>query len=389
MSRAIAAIVMVGPAGSTPIEGLLDRAIRACVLDLLEILRGLEIFLTVVAGPDLSWLRQRQQAARFVVCDEDREPFHFGSRLATLIEYYGLQTVLYFGAGSTPLMGAEQIGWLVHTLEQAVAGQGATPPRIAVANNLHSCDWLGFSDASAALSVIRTAERDNGLAWRLQEEARYDVRTLPGLNAAAGMDLDTPTDLAIVRQHPRCGNHLLAALGDPLLDRVPVKAFIDTAVRSGSRLALIGRVAPVAWQALSQATQAWIRVFSEERGMVASARLDRAEVKSLLLTLLKLLGPEGFFRELAGVADAAILDSRVLMAASGNHVSAAERFASDLLLPDQIANPWLREFTAAAAAAPIPVLLGGHGAVAGGLHALTEIIAQRRTQWHSQQAASS
>jgi hypothetical protein len=47
--------------------------------------------------------------------------------------------------------------------------------------------------------------------------------------------------------------------------------------------------------------------------------------------------------------------------------SAADRFASDLLLHEPIADPWLRELTASAAAAPIPILLGGHTLVGPGL----------------------
>jgi len=45
---------------------------------------------------------------------------------------------------------------------------------------------------------------------------------------------------------------------------------------------------------------------------------------------------------------------------------------------ESIADPWLRDFTTAAANAPIPVLLGGHGVVAGGLYALAEIVTARR-----------
>jgi hypothetical protein len=46
---------------------------------------------------------------------------------------------------------------------------------------------------------------------------------------------------------------------------------------------------------------------------------------------------------------------------------AEDRFASDLLLPARIEDPWLRELTAAAVDAPIPVLLGGHTLVGPGL----------------------
>ena len=39
----------------------------------------------------------------------------------------------------------------------------------------------------------------------------------------------------------------------------------------------------------------------------------------------------------------------------------------DLLLADRISDPWLRELTAAARDAPIPVVLGGHSLVGPGL----------------------
>jgi predicted alpha/beta hydrolase family esterase len=77
------------------------------------------------------------------------------------------------------------------------------------------------------------------------------------------------------------------------------------------------------------------------------------------------------------MADAALFDSRVLFAAKGLQPDAADRFASDLFWHEAVRDPWLREFTRAAAAAPIPIILGGHSVVSGGLHALVEIIQSR------------
>ena len=44
-----------------------------------------------------------------------------------------------------------------------------------------------------------------------------------------------------------------------------------------------------------------------------------------------------------------------------------DRFASDLLLPDRVADPWLRALTRAAREAPIPIVLGGHTLIGPGL----------------------
>ncbi|MDZ4278934.1 MAG: hypothetical protein U1B78_07330, partial [Dehalococcoidia bacterium] len=50
----------------------------------------------------------------------------------------------------------------------------------------------------------------------------------------------------------------------------------------------------------------------------------------------------------------------------------ADRFWSDLGCAERIAEPFLRELTEEAQRASIPVVLGGHSQVAGGLMLLTE-----------------
>mgnify|MGYP001035676274 CR=1 FL=1 len=374
----IGAVILIGPEGESRPERLVHQATQAAVLDLLDVLNAQGIGPVVLAGPRLDWLPDDTQQ---VMRDVDQAPFHFGERLAGLIEQYELSPVIYFGAGSAPLLNQEMIGLMQGMLYQSAFGHGSQiPSHIALTNNLHSSDWIAISHAHDALAIIRQAERDNSLAWMLQENWEFDVRVLSGVRPASSMDIDTPADLAILRAHPLCPPHLAEALRDQVLDRIPVEALVRVAAQDGSRIALMGRVAPLAWQALSKATQCWIRVYSEERGMVASERLVRGEVHSLVSRLIDLLGPDGFFAELATMADGAIIDTRVLMAASGHYPGDAERFASDLRLVDEIADEWLRDLTAAAANAPIPVLLGGHGVVAGGLYALAEIIAARRSE---------
>jgi len=370
--EATGAVIMIGWAGPTAAEQLLGRAIRAAATDLIAALTSLDIRPVIVAGPELDWLPDEPGC----VSDLDEGPFHFGERLGGVVERFGVVHVLYFGAGSAPLLSREVIA----QMRAALLSAGASRERVALTNNLHSSDWVAFTQAQDALPVIRRANRDNSLAWMLQEDGGWAVRALAQLPPSARFDLDTPADLAIVRAHPACSPRLRMALQDPLLDRIPVGAVLDVLVRDGSRAALIGRVAPQAWDALSRAAQCWIRVFSEERGMTASERLARGEARSLIARMIARWGPGEFFEELAQVADAAIIDSRVLMASAGHYPNAGERFASDLYLLDAIPDPWLHEFTAAAQAASLPVLLGGHGVVAGGLHALAEIVAERRAR---------
>lgn len=372
---AVSAIIMIGRSGESEAEKLVHRAVQASALDLIDLLFDGGTTPIIVAGPDLSWV----PADLPVVRDSDHVPFHFGQRLAGLIEAYDLSPVMYFGAGSAPLMTADMLGLLQGMLYQSEFGASTKiPAHITLTNNMHSSDWLGISHARDAVGIVREAQRDNSLAWMLQENWDYDVRVLSGMRPSTSMDIDTPADVAIVGRHDACSARLADVSRDPLLAGVPVDAVLDVVARDGSRLALIGRVSPLAWQAVSKATQCWIRVFSEERGMVASERLLRGEVRSLVGTMVDLLGPAAFFDHLATLVDAAIIDTRVLMAVRGGMPSASDRFASDLYRPEAITDPWLRDFTQAASAASIPVLLGGHGVVSGGLYALADIISARR-----------
>jgi hypothetical protein len=328
----------------------------------------------ILATPDADWLPDDTPVT--VDMDSPGAPFHLGQRLADLVGRYALRHVLYFGGGSGPLLDASLLGLVTSLMGEAVSGPpgGRIPAHIVLTNNQHSSDWAAITHAPDALDILKDVQRDNSLAWLLGESGRYEVRAVAGLRPAAGFDLDTPSDLALMAAHPDCGPHLAAAVRDPALAALPVHTIARITATPESHLTLIGRVSPLPWQALNRVTRCWVRVFSEERGMVASGRLERGEVKSLLGELIRQQDPAVFFQTLATMTDAALIDTRPLMASQGLWPDDADRFASDLFQVDAIRDPWLRDFTQAAREAPFPVLLGGHSVVAGGLYALIEII---------------
>jgi hypothetical protein len=160
---------------------------------------------------------------------------------------------------------------------------------------------------------------------------------------------------------------------------------VAIAERLGDRRAevlIAGRTSATSLRWLERRTPARIRAFVEERGLRASSRLalateggDRRPARgprSVLGALLDTRGPEAIGSILAELSDAAIVDGRVLLA---HRLGADERcwpapedrFASDLLLPERIADPWLRSLTEAARDAPIPIVLGGHSLVGPGI----------------------
>jgi hypothetical protein len=82
---------------------------------------------------------------------------------------------------------------------------------------------------------------------------------------------------------------------------------------------------------------------------------------------------EPFFGEvIPQLGQAAFIDDRVIWAHRRLWPAANDRFCSDLMRPDEIADPWVRRFTEAAMSCPVPVVLGGHSLVTGGLYVLVE-----------------
>ena len=364
LAEEVTLLLRVGGWGQSEVERALDGAHRAAARDLLEPLlcTGM-IARAIVATDDAVWGDTLADLPVEVDLDPPGEPFHFGRRLSRLIERYDVQRVLYSGGASAPLLSVERWIEVLTRLGEA--------ERLVLTNNLHSCDWVGFVPAVEVVPLVAQETSDNAVAWVLAHEGGLPVESLPA-SAATRFDLDTPADVLIAQRHPGIGPHLrrfLAGLGweSPWFDGV-----LAAMAREGGSLAVVGRASAAAWATLERATRCWVRVFAEERGMRASGRQGQGQVRSLLADYLSLVGVEGFFDELAGLVDGVLLDSRVILAARGLWPSTPDRFNSDLYRWERVEEPFLRRFTRAAAEAQVPVVLGGHAVVAGGLMALVE-----------------
>ncbi len=307
--------------------------------------------------------------------DLDPGDFHFGQRLAGVIRRHNLQHVVYIGAGSVPFFTADDFAGLAAT---AAAGLAATAAAgVAVTNNLYSSDIVAFPIRGNALEVIETLDRDNALARALHEQTTIPVEELPR-TVATQFDIDAPTDVATLALvalhpspftlHPSLRTHLAAA--DLPLDRY--RAILPYFLDTTKQLLVAGRVGSHAWQYLERETACRVRLFAEERGMEADGRAEAGLAHSLLGLYLDEVGPERFFQSLPQLCDAAFIDTRVLLAHKRIDASRSDRFLSDLGQPDDITDPFLRDFTRAAAGSPIPVLLGGHSLMSGDLMALNE-----------------
>lgn len=243
----------------------------------------------------------------------------------------------------------------------------------AVANDRYSADCIGIARAREALAPLAAADpaslaTDNALPRWLAEEAGVPVDVpAPAVRERLALDLDGPLDLVLL-DGDRAGD-LPASATATVRDRLAAVRAIARDRRA--ELVVAGRSSSRVLRRVERGTASRTRVIIEERGL-RTARPGQRPPASVLGLLLDRDGPAALGTILARLGDAAVIDTRVLLAhrlgADERRWPAAEdRFASDLLLPDAVGDPWLRALTAAAREAPLPVLLGAHTLVGPGL----------------------
>jgi hypothetical protein len=298
-----------------------------------------------------------------VELDPRDKSFHFGRYLQGLIAKYGLERVVYLGGGSAPLLSVSDLGELAERVRAA--------DRLFVANNFYSVDFCAFAPASALLD-LEPPTKDNELGWLLGQGAGLPAHELPRKTATM-FDLDTPVELLILGMHPDVAPHTRAYLDGLALDRTRIEAAGQIFTQRLGQALIAGRVNSKTLAYLERESACRTRVFSEERGMRADGRIERGEVRSLLGMHMQTVGMERFFQEvLPELGQAAFLDDRVIWVHCGVWPRQSDRFCSDLMDPEPIRDPFLRRFTEAALTCPIPLVLGGHTLVSGGLYVLIE-----------------
>jgi hypothetical protein len=359
----------------------------------------------------------------------------FGEALAGLVRDEAIETCIVMGDGAVPRMRAAEAALLVATARaggrtaltnnryssdvcavgdaSALRGIAPLPSDNALprwleeiagfdVGELAGRDRLGLDiDSPLDLALLSLATRPPASMRALAAREGAEVPRLEELRAVAAdprrellvFGRSSSRALAWLERHVRCRVRFLAeergmrassplAIGEVAAGR----AGAGEAGRSGRRpvgdapLTGSGRTEAesigyarmagtrVGQTAAEGARGARISPGAAEPGTPDPARHPRATIGRLL----DRDGPQALGSVVAGLADAAILDSRVLLADrlgadEADWPCAEDRFASDLLLADRVNDPWLRELTAAAASASVPILLGGHTLVGPGV----------------------
>jgi hypothetical protein len=294
----------------------------------------------------------------------------FGARLREIVAD-GTRAgdgLVVLGSGSIPLARAADF--------EAFVARARSGERRALANNRYSADAIAIGNTDA-LRELPDLPGDNALPRWLEEVAGFVVHDLRS-RTRLGMDLDSPLDVLLVDGPSlRLGADLPEA--ELVTERLRWLATISGDRRA--ELLVAGRTSGRTLRWLERSTACRVRVLVEERGLRASAREALAPgedskpqrpARSAIGMLLDDRGPDALGEIVAELADGALIDSRVLLAHrlgadESAWPSAEDRFASDLLLPERIADPWLRALSWSARDASVPIALGGHSLVGPGI----------------------
>jgi len=292
----------------------------------------------------------------------------FGSRLRRASAANPGAGIVVTGSGGVPLASPA-------ALAAFVAAAAADGP--VLVNNRYSADILAIP-ATISLAELPDLAADNGLPRWLAERG-VAVRDL-GARWRLQVDLDSPLDAFLAGLAPAIDASIASARGEGGAGdsfrrvRSTAERIRDVSGNAAAELVVAGRTSATTLRWIERFTASRTRALVEERGL-RTARSGQRRPRSVLGLGLDRDGPAALGPILAELGEGALVDSRVLLAHRLGSDEAAwpaaeDRFASDLLLHEAIADPWLRDLTRSAASAAIPILLGGHTLVGPGARLL-------------------
>ena len=113
-----------------------------------------------------------------------------------------------------------------------------------------------------------------------------------------------------------------------------------------------------------------IRFLSEERGLKIRGKAS----SSLLKYFFKSENFDNLFKFFENIFDGVIFDTRIIFSLFAGEYEQEDVYLSDMKIWQKIKNPFIKFFTKKIAESKIPIILGGHSVVNGGLMALSNLV---------------
>ena len=167
MSESVGLIIFAGGARtySSAACSAMHAVRQACARDLVQ--RAIEAAIVRsdrVVTDDRAWASIDRRSPRHDRSRRRRWPFHFGRRLAEVIDRFQLERVVVHGRGVCPVAARQPIS---HRSPRRCASHD----RVVIANNINSTDWAAITPAAIVREWIDRLPSDNSLGWVLSHDA--------------------------------------------------------------------------------------------------------------------------------------------------------------------------------------------------------------------------
>ncbi|MFP3952497.1 MAG: hypothetical protein ACLFVS_00020 [Candidatus Acetothermia bacterium] len=356
-----AVVIASGVTGDTYPEDLLNGAIVENSLDLVEMSSELDsIDLQVLVSNSDDLINRARGISPKITIEKTDDDFHFGRKLYGVIEGYGIENLLYIGGGTGLLLERADLDRMLQRI--------ISEERISISNNFYSTDFFGVSPAGKMLGTS-PPRKDNLLGWK-SRDAGFKAAELER-NAKTQVDVDSPGDLIPLREfgtpHKRLGEYL-SSLDLHTSSYHTIKRQLT---QPEKRLVVAGRIGASTWSYLEKNAACHVDVYSEGRGSYA-VRRDEEPIPSLLGSFFDRDDPKAVLEVLLSRGTGLLLDTRIIFNFHGNWPSRSERFWADLLRPEELKTPYLKDLTEAILELKQPVIPGGHSLVSGALYLMVD-----------------
>ncbi len=362
----VSVVIFEGGEPASEIEKVLASVRHAVLLDNISKMNQVEAIGKIYLLTNYTWLAE-EAAAMGVHLWKSEEPdreFHFGQVLRDLVDREKLDHIFYMGGASIPFVTVQELQEICSLLLGSRA--------MVYSNNAQSADIVAFTPGSL-LHRIEPPRMDNVLAIALRDGTGVEHRLFRN-TAGFLFDLDAPADLLVLAGSPFVGPRTSQRLRSLRLDLSRMERAKAVLRGDYEEVLLLGRVGAPVIAHINHNLKVRLRIFSEERGMKALEREEKGQVVSMMGYFFEQVGPVKFVETMEKVAHCAFLDTRVLMAHLKLKLSPQDRYLSDLGRWEEMGETPFKEFTHAAVEARIPIILGGHSLVLGGLWALVDEI---------------
>lgn len=371
MSHPVTAVIFEGGNPTSKVELSMLGVRKAICLDNIETLIHHKDYDRVILATNYSDLAAEAIALGAQVIDTTEwKPFHYGTALQRVVRENPMERVLYFSGASSPLISIDEFTDIAKVLNEN--------ENVVYVNNVQSADIVGWYPANVILEMD-PPDMDNALGFQIRYQKHF-TRLLMPHSPGIHFDVDTPTEILFLKLMPNLGPRTRKEVDAMNWSTDTLERAWHVLSRKGEvpSVWISGRVGAPLIAHFNLHLRARLRVLSEERGMKAMGLEAEGKVKSFLAAFIEEAGIDAFFRWVSENSDVAFIDTRVIFAHKKLHASEHDRFNSDLGNWEVIENPFIREFTKAAKEAPIPIVLGGHTLILGGLWTMVDEIRYQR-----------